>query len=559
MEARNRTLPDWLTKVRTHQITLPRFQRFEAWSHKQVTALLDNVLQELPAGAVLVLEVGEGERFHSRPVAGAPNAGERVTEQLLDGQQRITALWRALNDAYQDRSYFVVLEDDEPDANVPYVRSFARWYRNGAKYPLWLDDPKKTWEKKMIPVPLLRPDDEDAVAALDTFAEDAANEDRYVEREITRTATQLRGLFAKFNVPFLSLPSTTPDETALNVFIQMNTSASPLTAYDIVVAQVEAVAGTSLHELTDELRQRVPLVNEYANAEDLALAVSALLQDRVPNKSTYLGKGFSSMLVEVWDDTISGISRAVSFLDEERVFDSRRLPTDVVLYPLSALWAHVHDGLDAEGEARRLLRKYIWRAFCTDRYERTSATRALVDFRQMVDLLRGRGDTTPEVFDDDRNPMPTKEELIYSGWPVRRDRLARAILAVSLKAGGLDFADGSQATRDNLKKREYHHIFPNAWLKRAEYDESKIFCSLNCALVSWRTNRKISDKPPSQYIHERMEGSNLGEEEIRHRMQSHLIPYESIRSEDYGTFLSQRADLVLARMTDLCSGGVSAH
>jgi hypothetical protein len=50
------------------------------------------------------------------------------------------------------------------------------------------------------------------------------------------------------------------------------------------------------------------------------------------------------------------------------------LPTDVIVAPLSALWGLAPKGLDAEGEARTLLRKYLWRAFFTDCYERTSAT-----------------------------------------------------------------------------------------------------------------------------------------------------------------------------------------
>ena len=33
MEARNRRLPEWLIRVRTGQLVLPRFQRYESWSH----------------------------------------------------------------------------------------------------------------------------------------------------------------------------------------------------------------------------------------------------------------------------------------------------------------------------------------------------------------------------------------------------------------------------------------------------------------------------------------------------------------------------------------------
>ena len=53
MEARNRGLSDWFTRIRNRQIVLPRFQRFEAWTHRMVAGLLDTVLRKLPAGALL--------------------------------------------------------------------------------------------------------------------------------------------------------------------------------------------------------------------------------------------------------------------------------------------------------------------------------------------------------------------------------------------------------------------------------------------------------------------------------------------------------------------------
>ena len=63
MEARNSSLHTWFARIRNRQIVLPRFQRFEAWTHRMVADLLDTVLRELPAGALLVLEVGEEEPF----------------------------------------------------------------------------------------------------------------------------------------------------------------------------------------------------------------------------------------------------------------------------------------------------------------------------------------------------------------------------------------------------------------------------------------------------------------------------------------------------------------
>lgn len=553
MEARNRELPKWFSRIGSRQITLPRFQRFEAWTHERVSSLLSNVLFDLPAGSVLILEVGESEQFISRPMVGAPDVGDRVTEHLLDGQQRLTALWRSLNNDYEDRSFFVCLKEDEETGDPYFVVSKNRYRKDGKRYPLWLDDAVQLWANALIPVHLLRPDNE-AETDLDDWVVAASGGDPSVMLEITKQASQLRQKFASYNIPFLSLPSTVSRETALNVFIQMNTSAAPLSAYDIVVAQVEAGTGTSLHDLVDELNHDIPEIQAYADAADLMLAVSALLQDRPPTKSTYLSTEFSNAVVDSWDTVRTGMDRAARFLRQEGIFDARRLPSDVSLYPLCALWGIAPEGLDAEGEARTTLRKYLWRSFFTDRYERTSATRSLVDFRQISKVLNGDSKELPLVFDDDEYPLASLEELILAGWPVRKDRLPRALLAIALREGGLDFADGAPAERDHLPLREYHHLFPRAYLKQQERSSREIDRVLNCALVSWKTNRNISAKEPKAYLMERIDGSSLGEDEVRRRLESHLIPFDEFVAEDYEAFLEARAQLLHAKMLSLCLG-----
>jgi len=107
----------------------------------EVAGLLTTVLRGLPSGVALILEVGGEVPFISRPMAGAPRDGERVTELLLDGQQRLTALWRALTDNYTDRTFFLYFEDDPNDEGkkVPTVFGQSRWERGGRRYPIWAD------------------------------------------------------------------------------------------------------------------------------------------------------------------------------------------------------------------------------------------------------------------------------------------------------------------------------------------------------------------------------------------------------------------------------------
>jgi hypothetical protein len=161
MHAHDRFLPEWFNRIRSRQITLPRFQRFVVWGHSEVAGLLTTVLRGLPSGATLILNVGDEEKFISRTMVDAPRSGEKVTEQLLDGQQRLTALWRSLHNTYPDRTYLVGFEEDviNPSKKLPFVYGQARWTKNGKRYPMWVDDPKQCWSRSFIPIHLLRPED----------------------------------------------------------------------------------------------------------------------------------------------------------------------------------------------------------------------------------------------------------------------------------------------------------------------------------------------------------------------------------------------------------------
>lgn len=556
INAQNRLLPDWFSRIRTRQTVLPRFQRFEAWGHANVMQMFNTILRRLPLGAVLILEIGNEEPFISRPIVGAPTEGERITEHLLDGQQRLTALWRGLHNNYEDRTYFLYLSQDEESGMPYYVDSISRWKKTGDenRRPFWANDPQQLWGRRMIPLDLCAPGD----AANDRYklwAKEAIKDAD--EREtVGEIRAKVRETFATFNMPYLSLPVTTSKDTALDVFIKMNTSAAPLSTYDIVVAQVEAALGQSLHELVGACRETCPGIVAYYEPEDLVLYASALLQDKLPTNTTYLAKGFGDALLAHWGELVGGVQRAVTFLEEERVFDAKRLPTDVVLPVLTALWAGAPQGLDGEGRARTILRKYLWRAFFSNRYEKSTNSRALADYLELRALIAQPSAPPPAIFDDVQYPLPQADELIAARWPTNKDRLGRAILALALRQGGLDLADGGTVSRANLPKREYHHLFPDAHLERQGYSDAEIYRSLNCALVTWQTNRNISDKEPERYLAERLEGTPLGEAEVRQRLDSHLIPYDEMVAGDYVKFLERRAQKVRDKMLKLCQTGI---
>ena len=108
MQAHNRKLGEWYGMIKRGKIKLPRFQRFEAWDRHRICSLIEMVIRNLPLGITLVLEIGEREKFISRFLKTAPERSGRVYEHLLDGQQRLTALWRAFHNNYEWETYFTV-------------------------------------------------------------------------------------------------------------------------------------------------------------------------------------------------------------------------------------------------------------------------------------------------------------------------------------------------------------------------------------------------------------------------------------------------------------------
>lgn len=549
MEARQRPIKDWLTKIRTRQILLPRFQRFEAWGSNTAADFLTSIVRELPVGSTLILGVG-GEKlpFISRPIVGASQKGEKVNELLLDGQQRLTVLWRSLIDNYPDKTYLV----DINDKKNPEVIAVTRWKKNGKKFPLWVDRPRGCWEKRLILFRLLNPDDE---LTYKKWADIAADNDLALAREIEHVITPLRGLIASFNLPFLYLPSDTPKDVAIEVFVKLNTTLVRLTAFDIVVAQLEAATGQSLHDLVSTLDSSVPEISYYTEPSNFVLSVEALLQDKTPNQRGYFALDLDKITRD-WPRIIEGTKELIQFLKEEKVFDGDRLPTESILASIAALWAVAPKAPDEKGNIRILLRKYLWRSFFTERYDRAVSTAILQDHRSLKKVIGQRvKENIVPCFDENKYPLPTKELLIQSRWPKYRDRLARAILLLSVKGGAEDIADGSPLSMSNIQQREYHHLYPVAFLKGGKQNQN-IYSALNCILVTWRTNRKISAKEPVKYLLERCEASKLGKEEIRRRLKTHFVDFNLLGEGNYDKFLEERARTCELAIKSLCDGNV---
>lgn len=574
MQAQDRTIERWFNRIRTGQLLLPRFQRYEAWPYENIAGLLDSVLKELPVGSALILQIGENRPFVTRPLAGAPEPTERCNEYLLDGQQRLTALWRSLHDSYDDQTFFVQLEEPAPDDDgaVPSrITRQNRWLRgDGRLAPLWADDPIQVYERGLAPVSLLQPSN--AGQHRQQWCDTVAGGDLKKSREIENLLRDLQDKIKNFNLPILCLEIGTKPATALDVFVKLNTSGVPLSIFEIIVVQFEGRTSKSMHDLVLDLKKRSPAVESYISPEYFVLQTAALRSHRSPAQASFQMLDLGDLDNE-WDKIAEGIQWAVEVMEEESVFDNQRLPTVVVLPVLAALYDYIPRKLDAHANARALVRAYVWRAFATSRYDNASSTRSLQDYRGLRATLQNKASRASiPIFNETDYPLPQIEELIQASWPKRKDTLARTVLAVSIKAGAYDIADGSKATRQRLGDREYHHLFPDSLLiGDGGLTGSESSRALNCALITMSTNRNVSAKEPLKYLTERIDRADLGEPVVRHRLMSHVVPFEELNvggyanltstearrdkiRADYNSFLEKRSALISSGLEALCAG-----
>ena len=555
MQPVNKNIDSWLEDIRRGIVRLPRFQRREAWSYKHVENFLDAlIIRNGPIGVLLTLEVDPNRQpFFTRSLEGTENNGELCRTHLLDGQQRLTAIWKALNDLYDDRIYLVKFENRGNEYCAVSIESVT-------KNKQWAKSPESLFDCGYLPVNLLYP--KDGLIRIEEWIRDVGK--RVSMGNFRSMIIQLWHQVSSKSFPCLSLPQATSAEDAIDIFINTNTSFVKLTPYNIAVAQFEAATQESLQVLVDKIGQDVSGIVDLEgedNLGDLVLKVACLFQGKMPTYGNYRNLDMQ-LLMDQHDKILSGIKWATEIVNKQKIWKERQLPTSVPLRVLPALHQFLPQHGDDRAKADRLVIQYLWRSFFTNRYDRQANSRLKKDYDALRRSLENKKySCSAEIFSE---PLPKKEDLLSEGWPRSRGIRKRAIIAICNKQGARDVA--SNVELNSVNNRHYHHIFPRGLFKRLNIKNCDPELALNCMLIDEPSNLDWSARWPGDYILERIENSGLSgkdaKQELRSRLESHLLPSDIIvnATEDkkklaaniYKNFLNKRANLVVDRMKELC-------
>ena len=570
MEVRSKKIEDWLNDIKRGIVRLPDFQREQAWEKEQIEKFIWAILQDRPLGIFLALEVSNNEEIETKPILTAPEGtGERCNMLILDGQQRLTSLWRSLNDTYEDKSILVEVEYRESQSKFEFkeVKALKK---------ISSDTNNRHNKLNHIPVKYLRPGEE-AMKQMESWLDqiEPGVKDKSEFKKFRSIIYDLRNKIASTTIPYYELPANMERDEVIDIFMVTNTSSVKLTNYDLAVALMSKNTKKNLRKIVDKIEDKVPGIEVLeAPVGELLLKIQCLRQGKKPNYQSFLEDLDFDKLLKGLGEIENGLKWAMELLDEIGIVTNQRLPSVVPLRVLPALYKYLPKRGTQRGHALKLAKIFLWWAFLTDRYNRQANDRLKEDFDELKDILEGNNINIDKInlkkkVSIFKCEIPKPREIMQATWPKNQSTFGRGILAACSLREFRDIATGETLYKKGV---DYHHIFSRKQLRAAKLQRDEIYLALNCMLLNSDTNRnKWRDKLPGDFLKEEIQQAKLGDKtaksEIKKRLETHLLPVESlvtiieenIKDKDikkaYKDFLNQRAKMVAERIGKLLTHG----
>lgn len=510
-----------LEAVDKQKLGIPEFQRDFVWSPSQVAELLRTVARDWPCGTFLMQE-GPQDLYACRAIEGAPSLRRAPTLIILDGQQRITALYHALRERGSE-IYYVDLRagmqaGELEDEHVAFKK--AERYR------------------KLYPD--LAAEALAGVARVGTLARDeeffkwvGCLDESERQNAIRFRATQLQG-FKHYSIPCVVLLDDTPLQAVAKIFETINRTGIELDAFDLMVAKLHP----RKFFLRDKNKQAVaefPALDQYGVA-GIELLRSVALREHVRQAEsrakpvTVKGVRRSDVIdlpAEIvqadWEPVVRDTAHALEFLSKEcGVVAPALLPSKSMLLPIAAVISEVKSK-----RHRAILRKWFWHSSFAQTHAQGANTRVVTDAKQL------RAALAAGVLDMPQESDASAAEIIGES-RTRNEILLRGLACALAWRGALEprlelpLAD----VQDEL---DVVPLFSPRCA--ASLGVSDAHAIANYIVVSVGTKRLMGNHPPSALVTKKVL--------TRKGLESQQVPWAAITRDDWDRFYKARSSALL--------------
>lgn len=232
---------------------LPEFQRGWTWDDDRIRGIITSLSQGYPIGAIMRLEYGnENVRFKYCTIEGVTVTGVTPEFLILDGQQRLTSMFRATcckepvetktEKGKEIKRYYYLdikkcLDENEDRVNAVIAIPSDRKIKTNFDRDVVLDLSTREfeYEHEMFPINIIF-DSKAREDWADGYKEYHEYDKTFMEK-YKKFRTQVIDTIVGYKLPVITLGKETPREAVCKVFENVNTGGVPLTVFELVTAK----------------------------------------------------------------------------------------------------------------------------------------------------------------------------------------------------------------------------------------------------------------------------------------------------------------------------------
>lgn len=520
MAAIEKPIKELLTSIDNGEYLIPEFQRGYVWNADQVKAFIRSLYYGYPSGSFLIWKTKQPSEIRGSNI----NNNFVHKHLVLDGQQRLTTIYTIFNGKTPDWYEGVSLRTD---LYFNLEKEEFQYYR------LREMEGKKEWiEVSSFLV-------NGGLKGFMSKVSQLSEEERtfYFSPLILGRLTQL-GQMEDYGY-YIKEIQIDEVEKVVDIFNLVNKSGTTLSESDLALAVMSSTwAGT---------KERFRLqISEYEKANYnldfnfFTRLINMLTSDQA--RYAQISKQTTKDFELAWNKVNRSLPYLINILREDAYIDSNEnLSTIYVLYTLVYYLAKNDNKFPSEEDKKKAL-YWMFMAQLWGWYSGSSETylekdinvikqgRGIDGLIDNLSLFRGSNlHLTPE----DLNYQGVRSKIYTLFYATIRSRNARdwTDINVPLYSRNLGF--------NNVLER--HHVFPKAFL-RTKYDPSNSIQKnlineiANTALITQKSNIKILDRSPAEYLPE------IDQEQLRKQ----FVPTDSelYTLENYELFLEKRRKLI---------------
>jgi hypothetical protein len=410
-------------------------------------------------------------------------------------------------------------------------------------------------------------------------AYDSAKFTRYMRFRKTLLAE-----FRNYDIPVIELKKDNKKEAVCLVFEKVNTGGVPLSVFELITATYaadgvnlrdewfgnpkEKIEGIRQHfakqrmlhgVMPTEFFQGLTLLHTFERRKDDIAAGKTGKQITGVSAKREAVLALPLAAYEKWKQPLKeGFWRAAKFLRKESFFSTTDLPYRTQLVPLAAVLTLLGERWLEQKTYEKLARWY-WCGVLGEFYGGAVETRFALDLQELMAWVEGVNQEPATV--RDANFQPARLETLRS----RNSAAYKGINVLIQRNGAQDFFWKStirelDETDWEDCKLDIHHIFPKAWCEANNIPEKRYNSVLNKTPISYKANRMIGGKAPSDYLKQLQQHASVGldDPQMDAILTTHCLDPLPLRSNDFDGFIEARMQLLIDRISAVMGKPVTA-